>query len=112
MLAEFTIYPTDDTHISEDLAKVVEILEDCGVRYQLGPMGTAIEGEWEQVMAAVRQCHEATTASHDRVVTTITIDDRKHHPHHLNEMVAAVERHLGRESRGPLQDSTLEVGSS
>jgi uncharacterized protein (TIGR00106 family) len=99
MLAQFTIYPTDETHLSKDVARVIEILEDIGVDYRLGPMGTAVEGDWDQIMSAIRRCHETIGAGHGRVITTITIDDRKKQPHHLDEMVSAVEKHLGHKAK-------------
>jgi uncharacterized protein (TIGR00106 family) len=95
MLAEFTIYPMDGTHMSRDVARVVEILETAGVEYRLGPLATAIEGDWDQVMNAIRHCHAAMREHHPRVITTITIDDRKDQPHHLDEMISVVEAHLG-----------------
>lgn len=95
MLAEFAIYPTDETHMSRDVAKTVEILEEAGLDYRLGPTSTSVEGEWEPVASAIGRCHQAAIQNHARVITTITIDDRKHQAHHLDEMVAAVERHLG-----------------
>jgi uncharacterized protein (TIGR00106 family) len=110
MLAEFTIYPTDKTHLSKDVARVIEILEDIGVDYRLGPMGTAVEGDWEQVMSAIRRCHEAMGAGHSRVITTITIDDRKDQPHHLDEMVSAVERHLGHRAKYGEEPKKVVVG--
>ena len=96
MLAEFSIYPLQTEHMSKDVAKVIETLESTEVHYHLGPMSTAVEGNWEQVMEAIRRCHQVLALSHDRVVTTITIDDRKNQPHHLAEMVASVEKQLGR----------------
>jgi uncharacterized protein (TIGR00106 family) len=95
MLAEFTIYPMDGTHMSRDVARVVGILETAGVEYRLGPLATAIEGDWDQVMNAIRHCHAAMREQHPRVITTITIDDRKDQPHHLDEMISVVEGHLG-----------------
>jgi len=95
MLAEFSIYPMQAEHLSRDVAKVIETLESMGLNYHLGPMSTAVEGNWEQVMEAIRRCHQVVTLRHDRVVTTIVIDDRKDHPHHLGEMVSSVERQLG-----------------
>ena len=50
MLAEFSIYPLQTEHMSKDVAKVIETLESAGVHYHLGPMSTAVEGHWEQVM--------------------------------------------------------------
>lgn len=112
MLAEFSIYPTDETHMSRDVAKMVEILEDGGVDYRLGPMGTAVEGDWEPVMGVIRRCHETMAANHGRIVTTITIDQRKNQPHHLDEMVASVERHLGHAARRPPQQQTAGASGS
>jgi uncharacterized protein (TIGR00106 family) len=95
MLAEFKIYPTDETHMSKDVAQIITILDETGLNYRLGPMGTAVEGDWEQIMSAVRRCHESVARHHGRVITTITIDDRKKEPHQLDEMVKAVEHQLG-----------------
>jgi uncharacterized protein (TIGR00106 family) len=83
--------------MSKDIARVIDILESSGLDYRLGPMSTDIEGEWDQVMAAIRRCHEVVTQNHDRVITSIVIDDRKQQPHHLADMITSVERHLGRQ---------------
>ena len=96
MLAEFSIYPLQTEHMSKDVAKVIETLESTGVHYHLGSMSTAVEGNWEQVMEAIRRCHQMMALGHDRVITTITIDDRKNQPHHLAEMISSVEQKLGR----------------
>jgi uncharacterized protein (TIGR00106 family) len=95
MLAEFSMYPMDSTHMSKEVAKVVEKLEESGLSYHLGPMSTAVEGSWKQVLEAIYHCHQVVAREHDRVITTITIDDRKGDQHHLNEMVARVEEELG-----------------
>jgi len=95
MLAQFTIYPTDESHFSKDVAQMMEILENAGVEYRLGPLATAVEGNWEQVISGIRRCHEAMRQEHPRVITTITIDDRQDAPHHLDEMVSVVEQRLG-----------------
>jgi uncharacterized protein (TIGR00106 family) len=40
------------------IAVCEKILEKSGVKTQLHANGTNIEGEWDQVMEAVKQCHE------------------------------------------------------
>jgi uncharacterized protein (TIGR00106 family) len=95
MLVQFTIYPMDGTHMSKDVAQIIEILDAAAVDYRLGPMATAVEGSWEKILPAIQRCHDAMREKHPRVITTITIDDRKEHPHHLNEMVSVVEERLG-----------------
>jgi uncharacterized protein (TIGR00106 family) len=99
MLAEFSIYPLQTEHMSKDVARVIETLEGTGLAYHLGPMSTAVEGSWEDVLAAIRRCHQAVAQRHDRVITTIVIDDRKDKPHHLAEMVPRVEEQLGRRAK-------------
>jgi uncharacterized protein (TIGR00106 family) len=66
-----------------------------GLDYRLGPLSTAVEGNWDQVLGAVRRCHEAVAQVHDRVVTSILIDDRKTQSHYLREMITSVEQQLG-----------------
>lgn len=99
MLAQFTVHPMDETHLSKDVAQMTEILEKEGVQYCLGPMATVVEGTWEHVMSAIQCCHDAMRERHARVITTITIDDRKENPHHLEEIVPIVEEYLGHKSR-------------
>jgi uncharacterized protein (TIGR00106 family) len=99
MLVQFSIYPIPAEHMSKEIARVIEVLESAGLDYRLGPMSTAVEGDWDQVLPAIRRCHEAVAQNYGRVITSIVIDDRKHQPHHLAEMVASVEQHLGRPVR-------------
>lgn len=75
MLAQFSIWPLDQLHMSKDIADVTQVLEQSGVRYKVGPMATTVEGQWQDVMAAIQACHETLRAAHQRVLTTITIDD-------------------------------------
>ena len=95
MLVEFSIFPMDETHMSKDVARVIKVLEQAGLEYRLGPMGTSIEGDWDDVMNAVKACHRAVAENHERVITTITIDDRPKGGHHLDEMITSVEQSLG-----------------
>jgi uncharacterized protein (TIGR00106 family) len=110
MLAEFTIYPTDERHLSKDVARMIKVLEELGLDYRLGPLGTALEGDWDQIMSAIRRCHESVGSGHGRVITTITIDDRRDQPHHLDEMVRAVEQHLGHKAKYGEEQRKVVVG--
>jgi uncharacterized protein (TIGR00106 family) len=96
MLAEFSINSMNTEHMSRDVARVIETLQGTGLDYRLGPMSTCVEGDLEQVLTAIRRCHQAVADNHERVITTIVIDDRKNQPHHLSDMVSSVEQQLGR----------------
>ena len=109
MLAEFSIYPTDETHLSKEVARIIKVLEEVGLDYRLGPMGTAVEGNWDQIMSAIHRCHLAVAGHHARVITTITIDDRKNQPHHLDDMVGAVDEQLGHSAKRVKEREKLVV---
>jgi uncharacterized protein (TIGR00106 family) len=100
MLAEFSICPLGKVGLSKEVAKVVDILDSCGVKYRLGPLSTCLEGTPDQVFAALRRCHEAMAREHDRVVIHIKLYERKDQAHSLTGMVDAVEKHLGRRAVG------------
>lgn len=44
--------------VSAHVAECERVIERCGLKPQLHAYGTTIEGEWDDVMAAVRKCHE------------------------------------------------------
>lgn len=79
MLAEFEIVPigTKTAGVSRILASVIKLIDQSGLDYRAGPMGTTVEGEWDEVMRLAKQCHQAILMEADRVMTTIRIDDRK-----------------------------------
>ena len=82
MLAELEIVPigTDSPSLSSLLAEVARRIDASGLEYRVGPMGTVVEGEWDQVMQLAKQCHEVMLKTASRVMTTIRIDDRKDKP--------------------------------
>ena len=96
MLAEISICPVGSEHMSEDVAQVIETLKSTGLEYRLGPMSTCIQGDSQDVFTAIRRCHELVANKHERVLTTIVLDDRKHGAHELNSMVECVEKRVDR----------------
>lgn len=90
MLVQFSIYPLDGGHISYDVARVTQILDKHQLPYEVGPLGTNIQGEWHRVMAALQQCHHEILREHSRVVTNIIIDDRQGKEHSLEGAVNSV----------------------
>ncbi len=74
MLAELSIIPVGEgTHSSEQIAIALKFVDASGLLYQLTPSGTCIEGEWDQVMSVIRQCHERVRSISPHVITLIKI---------------------------------------
>jgi len=113
MLFELSINPLGrGTHISSDLANILKLIDDSGLRYVLTPFGTCIEGEWEQVMPLVRRCHDQARKLSSHVMTTVRIEDEQGATDKLHENITAVERAAGRELRRLSQVWTHEGATS
>ncbi len=97
MLFDFSIIPIGgDAHTSEELAEALKIVHESGLRYQLTPSGTCIEGEWDEVMKVIRQCHDAVRKSSAHVVTTIKVEDDAGEHDKLTRNIKSVEDKVGR----------------
>jgi uncharacterized protein (TIGR00106 family) len=97
MLAEFSIVPIGiGSSIGEQLSAVLNIVDKSGLPYRLNPMGTVIEGEWEEIIGLIKKCRDELMKKEERVLISITIDDRKDKPNRIEEKVASIERRLGR----------------
>lgn len=63
--------------VSRYVAACQRVLEGAGLKHSLHAYGTNIEGEWDDVFAAVKACHEAV---HDlgapRIATTMKVGTR------------------------------------
>jgi len=96
MLVEFSVVPVGTgVSISPQIAKVLKIVAESGVRYKANPMGTVLEGEWDKVMGVVKKCHNEVIKDAERVLTTITIDDRKGKEERIDKKIESVEQKLG-----------------
>ncbi len=97
MLASFSVIPIGvGDELKELIADVLTIVEKSGLDYKLGAMQTTIEGEPEQVMGLIMECHRRVLELAPRVLTSITIDERKGWANRLEGKVADVEDVLGR----------------
>jgi uncharacterized protein (TIGR00106 family) len=85
------------THLSGDLGRILKIIDESGIRYKLTPLGTCIEGEWDEVMDLVKKCHREARSFCTYVMTTIRIQDESGAHDKLNENIASVERAVGHE---------------
>ncbi len=97
MVVNFTIVPIGkESSLSAKIAEVLKIVSDSGIDYKLHSMGTILEGEWNEIMRLIKKCHKKILKNSDRVLTTITIDDRKSKTGRIAGKVKSVERILGK----------------
>ncbi|MDP6712204.1 MAG: MTH1187 family thiamine-binding protein [Nitrospinaceae bacterium] len=97
VLLEFSMTPLDKGEsVSEYVSRSLEIISQSGVDYRLNPMGTVLEGEWDEVMGVVKQCYEKMSSDCKRITCGIKIDYREGKSSRLESKVASVEKKLGK----------------
>jgi len=100
MLVEFSIIPIGKgSSLGDDIAKVLEIVDGSKLPYKINPMGTVVEGSWDDVVRLIKKCHNTVMKNSERIITTISIDDRKGKPSRIEEKVRSVEKRLGKTLR-------------
>ncbi|MFO7792172.1 MAG: MTH1187 family thiamine-binding protein [Candidatus Saliniplasma sp.] len=98
MIVEFAIVPLDKGEsLSEHVSKVLDIVDNSGLDYKLTPMGTIVEGEWDEVMGLIKRCHEHIREVSKRVETRIVIDDREGAKGRITGKIESVKGKLGKD---------------
>lgn len=81
--------------VSKYIALCQQILEDAGLKIRLHAYGTNIEGEYDQVFAAIRRCHEEIhAAGAPRISTTIKLGSRVDRLQTMDDKLKSVEEKL------------------
>lgn len=84
--------------VSKYVAACQSILEDAGLSYQMHAYGTNVEGEWDEVFAAVKQCHEKVhEMGAPRITTSLKVGTRIDREQSMQDKIDSVEAKLGGE---------------
>ncbi len=87
--------------VSREVTECERILRESGLKTRLHAYGTNVEGEWDDVMAAVRRCHEALHAMGvPRISTNIRIGTRTDKPQTMEDKIRKVEEALSQGGAG------------
>ena len=81
--------------VSKEIAVCEQILKEAGLKTALHAYGTNIEGEWDDVFAAVKRCHEALHAQGvPRISTSMKFGTRTDRPQTIDDKIRSVEEKL------------------
>ena len=98
LLLEFSMSPLDKGEsLSEYVARSLDIIHRSGVPYRINPMGTVLEGEWDEVMAVVGRCYQLMRQDCRRIACQIKIDHREGPSGRLAGKVETLQRKTGRD---------------
>lgn len=96
-LMEFSMIPLDKgSSFSTYVARSLDIIDRSGLDYRLTPMGTVVEGEWDDLMRLLTDCYRALEEVSDRVSISARFDFRKGRSGRLDSKTISVEQKLGR----------------
>lgn len=92
-IADLTVIPIGvGTSLSSYVAACEKVLADAGLKTKLHAYGTNIEGEWDDVFAAIKRCHEVLhEMGAPRLATTIKVGTRTDREQTMDDKVQSVE---------------------
>lgn len=92
-ICQVTVVPvgTDEASFSSYVVRCCKVAQDAGVKFQVTPTGTVLEGDLPRVIDCARRMHETAFAQGTaRVITTMQIDDRVDKPLSIEHAVQSV----------------------
>ena len=96
MIVAFSVSPTGgDASVGAAVAEAIRVVRASGLPNETNAMFTNIEGEWDEVMAVVKQAVDAVAAVSERVSLVLKADIRPGYTGQLTAKVERIERELG-----------------
>lgn len=93
--------------VSREVAACERVLAEAGLKTKLHAYGTNIEGEWDEVFAAIKRCHEVVHAmGTPRISSTLRFGTRIDRPQSMDDKVRSVEEKLAAADPKRLDRST------
>jgi len=92
-IVELSVVPlgTGSTSVSRYVRIAHEIIRGSGLDYELTPMGTCLQGDWDTIFATVKRIHERLAElGCGRISTSIKIDDRRDKDRPMRDKVRRV----------------------
>ena len=96
VIADLCIVPIGvGVSVSPYVAACQRILGEAGLDIQLHAYGTNVEGDWDAVFGAIRQCHEEIhRMGAPRITTTLKFGTRTDRDQHMADKVNSVQEKL------------------
>ena len=96
-LMEFSIFPLDKgVSLSQYVSKALTLIDESGLDYRMNPMGTVVEGEWDELLALLSRCFRELEEESDRISILAKFDHRKGVSGALESKIRSVETKAGR----------------
>jgi uncharacterized protein (TIGR00106 family) len=98
VLCEFAMFPADKGEsVSIYVSQIIDIIAQSGLSYKLTPMGTILEGSYEEVMNLIQKCFKILEPQCNRIYSAIKIDFRKGEQSRMKSKVEKIQSLIGKE---------------
>lgn len=96
MIVEISFVPIGvGTSLSRYIARVIRNIEKSGLKYQLTPMGTIVEGEWNEISKLIDYSHNLIfEMGIERIITNIKIDYRLDKKSSMQDKMDSVKKKM------------------
>ncbi|HUX93768.1 MAG TPA: MTH1187 family thiamine-binding protein [Ignavibacteriaceae bacterium] len=92
-IIDFCVIPIGvGVSVSKYIAEIQKILQQSGLNYKMHAYGTNVEGEWDEVFAIVKICHQAVhEMGAPRISTSMRIGTRTDREQTMEDKIKSVE---------------------
>jgi uncharacterized protein (TIGR00106 family) len=96
VIADLCLIPMGSgVSVSKEVAACERVLAEAGLKTKLHAYGTNIEGEWDEVFAAIKRCHELVHAmGSPRISSSLRFGTRTDRPETMEDKIRSVEQKL------------------
>ena len=96
VIADLCVVPIGvGVSVSKYVAECERILKDAGLKTKLHAYGTNIEGEWDTVFDAIKQCHRVVhEMGAPRISTTLKFGTRTDRAQTMDDKISSVAHQL------------------
>jgi uncharacterized protein (TIGR00106 family) len=97
VLVEFAMFPTDKgTSVSEYVSRIIKMVDESGVDYQLTPMGTIFETEtMSEALKMIERSYQELEKDCTRVYSTVKFDIQPEKANRIISKVKSIEAKIG-----------------
>ncbi|MEI6123542.1 MAG: MTH1187 family thiamine-binding protein [Bacteroidota bacterium] len=98
VIVEFSMFPTDKgDSISPYVSRIIKMMIDTGVSYQLTPMGTVFEvSEMHDALAVIAKAYRQLELDCGRVFAIAKFDIRKGKENRMDKKIQSIEEKIGK----------------
>jgi uncharacterized protein (TIGR00106 family) len=96
-VAQMSVIPVGvGASISKYVARAFGIVRESGLKYELSAMSTVVEGDVDSILKLVKRVHESCfEGGAVRVLTSLSIDDRRDKELTIDGKKSAVKKKIG-----------------